>query len=422
MLSDLNIKVDGSAFYPSIEENYDTGNLPFLRVGDVNGPINLASCLTIPAELCDQFPTLRKVKSGDIVFTKGGAIDRVGYVTGDSAVSRDLIFLNTSKMKSADRLFLFSFFETPFFKRSLIRSSSQTAQPHLTITLVRNLPIYWPSAGLRSKVSKLVAESHRATSESGLQQAKAETALLNALGLAEWTPPEPLTYTASAADVFAAARLDAQFYAPRIRVLLDLLARDGRKLSDIAKPRRVRFNASKCDEFHYIEIGDMEGGGGVGSTLLDSADAPSRATWHVRPGDVLTSTVRPIRRLSAIVALEQDDYVASSGFAVLQPTGVTPEVLMTFLRLPAICELMDLYASASMYPAISEADILGLPIPTISDALSATVTEAVQSAFAARARSRALLGAAKRSVEIAIEEGETVALAYLAKQTIVEVN
>ena len=76
---------------------------------------------------------------------------------------------------------------------------------------------------------------------------------------------------------------------------------------------------------------------------------------------------------------------------------------MTFLRLPAICELMDLYASASMYPAISEADIFGLPIPLVPDEVAETVTKAVQSAFAARARSRALLTAAKRAVELAIE-------------------
>jgi type I restriction enzyme, S subunit len=99
---------------------------------------------------------------------------------------------------------------------------------------------------------------------------------------------------------------------------------------------------------------------------------------------------------------------------VLPPTGVTPEVLMTFLRLPVICELMDLYASASMYPAISEGDILGLPVPVVTGEVADTVTAAVQSAFAARARFRTLLSSAKRAVEIAIEDGEAAALAFLA--------
>ncbi len=53
-------------------------------------------------------------------------------------------------------------------------------------------------------------------------------------------------------------------------------------------------------------------------------EAPSRARQYVRGGDVLTSTVRPNRHLSAIVAPEQGGCVASSGF-VIWPL-VDPEV------------------------------------------------------------------------------------------------
>lgn len=69
---------------------------------------------------------------------------------------------------------------------------------------------------------------------------------------------------------------------------------------------------------------------------------------------------------------------------------------------------------ASVYTAISDADILGLPVLIITADVADAVTKAVQSAFAARARSRALLSAAKRAVEIAIEQGEEQALAWLA--------
>lgn len=127
----------------------------------------------------------------------------------------------------------------------------------------------------------------------------------------------------------------------------------------------------------------------------------------------MTSTVRPIRRLSAQISLEQDGYVCSSGFVVLQPTSIAPEVLLTFLRLPAICELMDLYASASMYPAISEADILALPIPKIDKLMSDAICVAVKQSWEAGQRAQNMLQHAKRAVEIAIEESEAAAFAYL---------
>ncbi|MGA7933059.1 MAG: hypothetical protein WCA35_05890 [Kovacikia sp.] len=82
-------------------------------------------------------------------------------------------------------------------------------------------------------------------------------------------------------------------------------------------------------------------------------EAPSRAQWIVRKDDVITSTVRPIRRLTALIERNQDGYVCSSGFAVFQPAKVQPEVLLVYLRLPIICEILDLHTTASMYPAIS---------------------------------------------------------------------
>ncbi len=75
---------------------------------------------------------------------------------------------------------------------------------------------------------------------------------------------------------------------------------------------------------------------------------------------------------------------------------------------------MDLHTSASLYPAISETDLLNLPFPDIlSNAIDATVT-AVRSAHANRRRAHALLEQAKRAVEIAIEQGEEAALTFLA--------
>ena len=86
---------------------------------------------------------------------------------------------------------------------------------------------------------------------------------------------------------------------------------------------------------------------------------------------------------------------------------------MTRSRVPVICELMDLYASASMYPAISEADLLALPFPAVDVATDKAVVLAVQEGRNVRHRARALLDAAKRAVEIAIEDSEAAAIVYL---------
>lgn len=97
----------------------------------------------------------------------------------------------------------------------------------------------------------------------------------------------------------------------------------------MADPLREKFRLSACAGFDYIEISDIDGAGAATSTRLASEDAPSRATWHVWAEDIITSTVRPIRRLSAQITAEQEGFVCSSGFVVVTPRDIGPEVLLT---------------------------------------------------------------------------------------------
>lgn len=103
------MQIDASAFYPALEPYYNKGNLPFLRVQDINNKINYEDCLGIPEtiEKDKTFETLKFVQTGDIVITKGGSIARVGLVERKSAACRDLIFINSSKLSNIEYKFLY---------------------------------------------------------------------------------------------------------------------------------------------------------------------------------------------------------------------------------------------------------------------------------------------------------------------------
>ncbi|BBL59635.1 hypothetical protein [Methylomonas koyamae] len=237
--------------------------------------------------------------------------------------------------------------------------------------------------------------------------------LLRALSLENWQVPEPLSYIRNSSEAFLAGRLDAEFFNPGIDQLLKRLSCDSLKIRDVAPARKERFTPNETDEFHYIEIGTFNNDGKAQAQCLPQREAPSRATQYVRSHDVITSTVRPNRRLSASISEQQDGFVCSSGFVVLQPKHISGDVLLTYLGLPLICKLMDLYTSASMYPAISESDLLNLPIPKFSMTTEKAVEQSLKSARQAKQRATQLLEAAKRAVEIAIEQSEAEALAYL---------
>jgi type I restriction enzyme, S subunit len=406
---------DGNHF--TISEDFVDEGVPYYRGQDVVGHFFVESAAPnfITEEAYNRKYMKRShLKRGDVLLSIVGTIGELSLVdsTAPATCSCKLAILRPHSLAPE---VLAIFLQSKHGRNQVKRLTRGAIQGSLLLEDMDQLWVPDWATKLPEKIAATVQESRNYSVLVRKNAEKAEAVLLKALGLASWAPPEPLAYSASSGDAFVSGRLDAQFFAPRIQQLIDHLSDAGTTIGTVATPRREKFDAAKHGDFDYIEIGDLDGTGTTGSSRVAADEAPSRATWFVRPGDIITSTVRPIRRLSAQIASDQDGYVCSSGFVVLDPTGVQPELLLTYLRLPVICELMDLFASASMYPAISEPDILALPFPAVDAETEQAVVSAVPEGRAARARARALLDAAKRAVEIAIEDSEAAALAYLDK-------
>lgn len=353
-------------------------------------------------------------------------ISTVGTIGNSAVVTSDLLPANSDRHIGIVRLhkgtvspyFLSTFLLGRFGRVQTWRETTGNVQPNLFISKIGKLLLPRVSDNLEKTVTQCVIRAYQLRSKSGKNLEQAEATLLRALGLENWQAPEPLSYVRSSRDAFAAGRLDAQYFTPRVRALLDLLGQDGLTIADVAPARHEKFDPAKVGKsFNYIEIGDVCNDGSVEFTALATTAAPSRATQYVRGGDVLTSTVRPIRRLSALVDVLQDGAVCSSGFVVLAPNDLSASSLLTYLRLPLVCELMDLHTSASLYPAISEQDLLALPIPRISENVQQQVDASVSAARQAKQRSTHFLNVAKRAVEVAIEQDEKAAMAYLEANT-----
>lgn len=394
---------------------YQEAGVPFLRGTNFHGDfVNFSGALRISE---DAHSLLHKseVKPGMVLLSMSGSV-------GSVSVALDTWQYPINSNQDIAKIipdgispfYIAAYLASKHGQVQIERQPVGSVQQHIFLWMIERLKIPRFSEGFEREISGATERAYVLHETVPQLMANADGLMMTSFGLADWTPPEPLTYAARASEALAAGRLDARFFAPRIQALLDILSSDGRTISSVAKPRREKFRPEQHVMFDYIEISDMDGAGATASTRLLAAEAPSRATWHVKPGDIITSSVRPIRRLSAQIMPEQAGFVCSSGFVVVNPEDIAPEVLLTYLRLPVICELLDLYASASMYPSITDADIFNLPMPELPDALEVQIIAHVQNARAAKARAAALLDAAKRAVEIAIEDSEAAALAHLA--------
>ena len=379
-----------------------------------NGRINFTDMIFISKSAHDLL-WKSEVKAGMVLLSMSGSIGEVAIATPNWMYpvnsNQDIAKIDTHG--AVNSFVLYAYLISRYGQNYLQREARGSVQQHVFLSQIEQIEVPIFGREFECALQRLLELSELCQIDANSKVHAAEHALLHALGLDTWKPPEALSYERFSSEAFAAGRLDSQFFAPRVEQLLGRLGRDGLAIADVAPARHERFEPAAVGSFDYIEIGSLGADGTAVAEAVPMAEAPSRATQYVRAGDVITSTVRPIRRLSALINPEHDGAICSSGFVVLEPRGITSEVLLTYLRLPVVCELMDLHTSATMYPAISEADLLSLPIPAIAPSVQQQVQADVRQAAQARQRATQLLDAAKRAVEIAIEDSEASALTFL---------
>ena len=346
----------------------------------------------------------------------GANFGTVGTWKGKSDVyaCADLLVVRSPQVPGG---YLSSFLSGRYGEPLVKRCSYGSAQPHISPLYVGLVPV--PRFGaVEVAVDALVDEAAFAEDQAQAALAQAETDLLDALGLADWSPPEPLTYTRSAAAVFAAGRLDAAYFAPKYDEIAAKLTATGQAIAigdeDSAFVNRGSQPAYADEGLSVINSKHVR----TNRVLLDDNNrlaAPGRV--RIRPGDVLMNGtgVGTIGRVAPY--LHAAEAVPDNHVTVIRVGGLDPIFLSVFLNSPIGQQQIERMISGSsgqieLYPA----DIRRILIWRAPAEVQSHVAARVAEAFALEAQSARLLAAAKRAVELAIEEGEAAALAFIGEQ------
>jgi hypothetical protein len=390
----------GDGNHMPISERFTDTGVRYLRGQDLSDFfISDSNPVYIPM---DEFEKLERseMKTGDVLLSIVGTIGSVAIVTDKYQHLTGSYKLAIIRPSSINRFYMAAYLASSVGQDQIARRIRGAVQQGLILPDLREFPIPMIDDQVAiGAIERLIRDSRSEQEKSESLYAEAEALLLAELGLDQLDLTHQANYTAQFSQAWGAGRLDAEYFQPKYESALKIMRQSGKVVRDVVHLAKRRFEPQVGEPFQYIEIGDLGQAGAVESQALSGEDAPSRAQWIVKTGDVITSTVRPIRRLSAIIQPEQNGFVCSSGFAVLEPASVEPEVLLVYLRLPIICEIMDLFTSASMYPAISTTELLNLPIALASDDLRRQVVRLVQESQVARQAAHRLLEDAKRRVE-----------------------
>ena len=167
------------------------------------------------------------------------------------------------------------------------------------------------------------------------------------------------------------------------------------------------------DNYNYVEIGDIDvGTGSAFANTVATEELPDNAKIMTQKGDLLVSTVRPNR--GAVAILGNGDLLVSGAFTVLREDGDYPkEVLQVLLRTSMYRDWLLRFNVGTSYPVIKDEDVLNMPIPILGDDIKQDVVAKVNESASLRRQSKQLLEYAKQAGEMAIEQGEDIALAWL---------
>ena len=164
--------------------------------------------------------------------------------------------------------------------------------------------------------------------------------------------------------VLSKNRIDSEFYKKEdveLEFFLNKLC-NGEKLKHVTKEVTERFNKNQCEEFQYNDIGNTDLiYGNVKENIIKCSEAPGRATYINNLDDVLISSVRPNRNANAIINKNSYLQVGSNGFCNLRSTGLDPNYVFAFSKTKYFIATLVRATTSSMYPAVSNKDILNAP-------------------------------------------------------------
>lgn len=363
------------------------------------------------------------LEENDIILSTRGTVGLAALVVKESLpanIDQDVARISWTNKAEHPPEFVIAYLNSRFGQDHITRYSSGMVQQGLSLQKVRETPIPVLPAIVCQSVAKTVRSAQQCRLNAASLLKQSEELLLSALNLENWQPPNPLSYTRSSTDAFTAGRFDAEYFYPaKAAAQAYLNAFPGKTISSMFNSVRELWQPENASANQLVRNYDLND---ALSPFLDDAKEPSypaeiaSTKKRIQKGDIVVSRLRSyLKEIAVVQADSKEPLVGSTEFIVLRPkAGAIPvEALLVFLRSTLPQLIFQWSQDGSNHPRFDEKELLNLHVPDVVSAISKELTDSVNAATSARQRAKELLEAAKRAVEIAIEDSETAALAYL---------
>lgn len=415
-----------SAFYPAATQLYSEGDTAFARCVD---------CVSYPVITKDQDSKFEKIpyafgkenkgisfiKAEDIIITKVGTPCYASILTDYSEIALSRTVMGLTGIHSVDPYYLMVFLRCKYGFDQLFRQRELTIQYQLTLPRVKAVDVYLANDMLQIKVMKLCKKSKEFQQKSNEAYQMAEQILRDIVDYPDDTALGTYSIKKINESFAISGRLDAEYYQPKYEAIVKKLNTRETVLS-LCNLHDKNYNPDAQQTYQYIELADVGQSGDISDVDIQyGSDLPMRARRIVKSGQLIVPSVEGSLQSCALITDEYDGALCSTGFYVLDSDCINSETLLVLFKSEPIQALMKQSCSGTILTAISKDELLSMPLPMIDGDIQKEIAVKVQEAFTLRKQSKQLLEYAKQAVEMAIEQGEDVALAWLKDKIPVEV-
>ena len=185
-----------------------------------------------------------------------------------------------------------------------------------------------------------------------------------------------IVYYSEVKEIFD-CRMDAEYWHPAFIENSKLVSGELR-IRDFVHPNITNIKSSPINrDFEYLEISRISLSNCAYETIkVPFGEEPDRAHHILEKGDVVVSTVRPNR--NAVAFIRENSIIGSSGLSVLRAKNIEAEYLLTFCKTNYFVQCLMRTNKASMYPAVSNADVLDMPLFVPSNAFRSFIVKTVR--------------------------------------------
>ena len=189
-------------------------------------------------------------------------------------------------------------------------------------------------------------------------------------------------------------RMDAEYWRPSFIKNSHLVSKN-KKIKDFITQDISNIKSSPINkDFEYLEISNISlNSFEYESIKIQEGKEPKRAHYILKKDDIVVSTVRPNR--NAVALIDKEGIVGSSGLSVLRVKNIEPEWLFAFCKTNYFINCLMRENKASMYPAVSNKNILETALFVPSGRFREKIKGNIQKAVAYAKKSKILFAKAQ---------------------------